>query len=257
MASKEVVLKEARSHIGLGEPNFIQKWYSARNGNSFNYNFAWCAAFVTYCLVKSGGAGIPDFAYTPWFAEWFQKNSRFTFGTKGMREGDVVFFNWSGKHTIGNIDHVGIVEKKVSAGLWHTIEGNIGNQCKRVSRDSKYIVGYGRPAYTDTKPTTQPNTGNLPHKKLVPFDFCAWPYTKVTEIKAGTKNSRGVATVQYHLNRLNYTPKLEVDGDWGELTTEANRKFRKAIGYSPYDGCGKYAYHKLWSLKEVDWSKGN
>lgn len=28
-----------------------------------------------------------------------------------------------------------------------TIEGNAGNRCRRMVRDAKFIVGYGRPAY--------------------------------------------------------------------------------------------------------------
>lgn len=107
----------------------------------------WCDMTVTIAGIDSGNSEVVGkFAYTVWHAQWFQKRGQWHYGTKGIRKGDVVFFDWTGTRQIGRIDHVGVVEK-VSGSIIYTIEGNIGDQCQRKGRDGTYIVGYGRPAY--------------------------------------------------------------------------------------------------------------
>ena len=62
------------------------------------------------------------------------------------REGDIIFFDWE---VDGNVNHVGIVEK-VENGKVYTVEGNSTNDtCRQKEYDinSKYIFGYGTPAY--------------------------------------------------------------------------------------------------------------
>ncbi len=240
MPTVKQVLDKARSQLGLGEPNFIQRWYRQRNGSAYSGNFPWCDAFVTWCWVMCGGKGMPDFAYTVYHAQWFKGKGRWHYGTAGIRAGDMVFFDWKGSHSIGAIDHVGLVER-VSGNKIYTIEGNMGDKCQRKVRDKTYIVGYGRPAYTSS-PVAQPKPS--PDKRLVPWGD-SWPFKKGTNIKKGWEHSRTVARVQTELNRLGYLPKLDADGSYGDMTDRAVRAFQSRVGYKPWSGVGKYTWRKL------------
>ena len=59
--------------------------------------------------------------------------------------GNIIFFDWNGD---GVSDHVGIVEYTMN-GVVHTIEGNSGDACARMSYvvGSSVIMGYGTPFY--------------------------------------------------------------------------------------------------------------
>lgn len=144
------MINRAEKDLGLGEPNYIQRWYADRNGSAYSYNFAWCDAAVTKWGYDSGNyaAVCPrgDRAYTVYHAQGFQNLGRWHHDIGGIRAGDIVFFDWGGSNSIGRIDHVGVVTK-VRGGTVYTIEANTGNACKRRVRYSGSIAGYGRPDY--------------------------------------------------------------------------------------------------------------
>lgn len=155
-AAVKKMLAAARKTIGLGERpagsnhNKVTVWYNkhiARIGNG-----PWCNMAVTYWAgLSSNLAAIfagkkIGYAYTVAHAQKFRKKKRWRTGVAGIEPGDIVFFDWKGSRSIRNIDHVGVVER-VKGKRIITIEGNTSNRCKRMVRNSKYIVGYGRPAY--------------------------------------------------------------------------------------------------------------
>lgn len=108
----------------------------------------WCDMTVTISGIDSHTSPVVGkFAYTPWHASWFNKNGRWHYGTSGIRRGAVVFYDWSGSRSIGNIDHVGLVEHVNADGTFTAIEGNHNDRCERVYRDATYVVGFGAPAY--------------------------------------------------------------------------------------------------------------
>ncbi|MFJ9468317.1 CHAP and LysM peptidoglycan-binding domain-containing protein [Streptomyces caniferus] len=148
--SLEAMISQAEKWLGTGEPNTIQSWYRERNGNAFAGNFAWCDAMITRCAVDAGEREAvcfgTDYAYTPWHAQRFKDAGQWHADVKGIRRGDIVFFDWAGSNSISSIDHVGIVTG-VSGGNVFTIEGNSANICARRVRTSATIVGYGRPKY--------------------------------------------------------------------------------------------------------------
>ena len=75
-----------------------------------------------------------DFAYTVFHAQEFDRRGRWKYGTNGIQPGDVIFFNWgAGGRSIPHTDHVGVVEKVLSAGRVQTIEGNTGDALLRRS----------------------------------------------------------------------------------------------------------------------------
>ena len=85
-------------------------------------------------------------------ADWFKAQSRYYAYTTTPKVGDIVFYDWNGKHT--SRAHVGIVTAVNSDGSIQAIEGNTsvssddnGGNVMRRTRSKTYITGYGRPAY--------------------------------------------------------------------------------------------------------------
>jgi hypothetical protein len=145
---------------------------------------------------------IGKFAYTVYHAQWFERYGRWHTGTAGIRAGDVVFFDWGKSKRIGNIDHVGVVER-VEGDEIHTIEGNSDNVCKREVRDGTYICGYGRPAYL-APAVVAPSGAQV--------------------LQNGSTGDR-VRALQRALNKA-LSLSLEVDGEFGPKTTAAVKKLQ-------------------------------
>lgn len=153
----ELVLNKLRSALGTGESpagsnnNFIVQWY-----NRFVEAIGrgpWCQMQVTWGFFTALTVKlVRGRAYTVWAAQDFQQGylgGSWHWGTAGMRAGDVVFYDWHGaKGNVAYVDHVGVVERVVGNGTFYVLEGNIGNRSQRMLRDSKYVVGYGRPDWS-------------------------------------------------------------------------------------------------------------
>lgn len=88
-------------------------------------------------------------------ADWFKSQGRSYSYTTTPKVGDIVFFDWDGKHKTRH--HVGIVKKVYNGGeSILTIEGNTavgndsnGGQVMERTRYRQHIVSYGRPAYAN------------------------------------------------------------------------------------------------------------
>jgi hypothetical protein len=148
--SVDSMIKAVERWIGTGEPNAIQAWYRERNGAAYAYNFPWCDATITRAAVEADEYEAvcfgTDYAYTVAHAARFKAAGQWHVGAKGIKRGDIVFFDWSGTDEIARIDHVGIVTS-VAGSLVYTIEGNTANVCARRVRGEAEIAGYGRPKY--------------------------------------------------------------------------------------------------------------
>lgn len=148
--SVDGMIAQAEKSLGLREPNAIQQWYRERNGSAYNYNFPWCNAAVTYWATQAGERDAvlhgTDYAYTVAHAQRFKNAGEWHAGARGIKRGDIVFFDWGGTNDIARIDHVGIVTS-VSGANVYTIEGNTANVCARRVRREAEIAGYGRPKY--------------------------------------------------------------------------------------------------------------
>lgn len=231
MGTASGMIAQARKSLGLGEPNHIQRWYAGRNGSAYNYNFAWCDAAVAYWANGSGNlAVVGEFAYTVYHAQWFQARGRWHSGTAGIRPGDIVFFDWNRSRSVGAIDHVGLVER-VDGREIITIEGNTGNRCKRMVRDSTYIAGYGRPAYGGG--TGGGSTGS------------GWTESIVNELPLLKRGASGehVQTLQALLLARSH-PEVKIDGKFGEVTEKAVRAIQK-WGKVEVDG---EVYRQTWPV---------
>ncbi len=163
----------------------------------------WCDMEISKAAAESGNADVVgQHAYTPEHANWFAARGQWHSGAAGIRPGDVVFFDWSGSRSRDAIDHVGLVVRVEGSKIF-TIEGNKGDECVRVTRDSTYIAGYGRPAYA--KPMLKAPTGTPVLKKG----------------SAGGK----IVVLQRCLNKVQKT-KLVEDGSFGDLTKAAVKAFQ-------------------------------
>lgn len=213
MGTAAGMIAQARKSLGTAEHppgsnhNYITEWYNAnvaRIGDG-----AWCDMSITMWGALSGnGAVVGEFAYTVYHAQWFAKHGRWHSGTSGIRAGDVVFFDWNGTRSVGAIDHVGLVEH-VSGGTIYTIEGNSGDVCRRVARDSTYIVGYGRPAYSGGSASS-------------------WMEKAVQDLPLLKRGASGehVQTLQGLLIARSH-PEIEVDGKFDEEVEKAVKAVQK------------------------------
>lgn len=151
------MLAEARKDLGLvGRPNHITREYAKAHGNEY-LDAPWCDMSVTHWAHRSDNtaAVLPqgDRAYTVTHALDGRALGRWHAGTadnirRFAQPGAIVFFDWGGSDSIGNIDHVGVVERNLGDGRVQTIEGNTGDACKRRVRGPSVIAGFWNPDYS-------------------------------------------------------------------------------------------------------------
>lgn len=114
------------------------------------YSYAWCAAFVSWCLDMAGAVNAAGGTFTSCtlWVERLQALGLYSTRASGYtpKQGDLIFFRSAGVSRAS--DHIGIV-RYVKDGRVYTVEGNSSN--KVTLRDYKlsdtYIVGYGKPKY--------------------------------------------------------------------------------------------------------------
>ncbi|MBO5757428.1 MAG: CHAP domain-containing protein [Clostridia bacterium] len=127
-------------------------------GNGTSYGYAWCAAFVNWCLRQArvekdltGGMYVSCNSWRNWFIrEGASQGAEYHDGGEDYipRKGDLIFFlSLTATHSRAT-DHIGIV-LKCENGKVYTIEGNSGNcvGLHEYDLNDPYIVGYGTVAY--------------------------------------------------------------------------------------------------------------
>lgn len=150
MPTAQDVVNMALSQLGVGETppgSNITKygaWYGLQGQ-------PWCAMFVMWCfnqlnalsLIHTNSAYVPTM-YTEMVAAGM--------GVPSGQPGDIVCFAFD-----PGLDHVGIVETRITAGVYRTIEGNTGDAVQRHTRANGggCQMVFCRPAYSVT-PTPQP-----------------------------------------------------------------------------------------------------
>ena len=164
-------LDSKTANAGTANWTIFGQWYGLNPAE-------WCDMFVSYCAAKGGeAAAVGKYAYCPSHVNFFKGRGQwFNRGAKVPQAGDVIFF--------GDADHVGLVES-VSGGYVHTIEGNTRSGTTLVANGggvyrkyypltSSYIMGYGRPAYSENGGTTTETETETTGKEVKYF----WPYRK-------------------------------------------------------------------------------
>jgi hypothetical protein len=223
------LLAQMRDGLGArGVPNVATRWYAQRNGDQF-LNAAWCNMRVTWAAFHSGTYDAvcfgKDFAYTVYHAQEFERRGRWTYGTEGIRPGDIIFFSWEGGRSISLIDHVGVVEKVLPDGRVQTIEGNTGNALLRKVRSGSTITGYGRP----------------------------WGRSKGTSglLKKGDSGSMVLALQKDLLKVGEKLPKYGADSQYGDETVAALKAFQKRAGFTGKDVDGVFGPKTQAALKKA------
>jgi hypothetical protein len=142
------LLQVAKSQLGYTEKasgyTKYGDWYGKHvDKDPYFAKAPWCDMFLAWAADKAGVTGsMGEFASTPDHANWFKNHD--AWGHK-PEPGAIVFFSWSGGKSIGDIDHVGIVESVHGSAL-HTIEANHNDHLGRATRDVGQVVGYGYPS---------------------------------------------------------------------------------------------------------------
>jgi hypothetical protein len=261
------VLNTLRGSLGLGETpansnhNKITVWYNkevAKIGNG-----PWCEMTATWAMWTSSVKGLKiGRAYTVYGARDAQAGARgssWHWGTKGMRAGDQIYYDWGGrKGSTSLVDHTGIVEKIIGDGTFYVLEGNTsGNKLARQRRDSKFVVGYIRFAWdrvaTDKpapapKPVPKPKPIGSPNKNLVLklqslLEVKATgKWDKTTDIRARRLRNASRSKVGYPRNHqlpfdvkdVQHVIDIHVDGIWGPRSQFALltwvKQFQLAVG---------------------------
>ena len=127
-------------------------------GNGYSYGYAWCAAFVNWCLRQArvdekltGGMYVSCASWRSWFINQGAKyGASYHARTDDYipKKGDLIFYkSLTATHSRAT-DHIGIV-LKCENGVVYAIEGNGDNRVAlhEYSLDNRYIVGYGSIAY--------------------------------------------------------------------------------------------------------------
>ena len=127
-------------------------------GNGTSYGYAWCAAFVNWCLRQAGvekdltgGMYVSCHAWRSWFAGEGAKVGAFYHARTDdyiPKKGDLIFYKSLTATHNRSSDHIGIV-LKCENGIVYAIEGNGDNRVALHEYDlgNRYIVGYGSIAY--------------------------------------------------------------------------------------------------------------
>lgn len=127
-------------------------------GNGTSYGYAWCAAFVNWCLRQArvdkdltGGMYVSCASWRNWFIyEGEAHGASYHARTDDYipKKGDLIFYKSLTATHNRPTDHIGIVLKSEN-GKVYAIEGNGDNRVAlhEYALTDKYIVGYGSIAY--------------------------------------------------------------------------------------------------------------
>jgi hypothetical protein len=223
--SAQTMIAEATKHLGFRETGDndtkFNRWLGAIQGYPHGgFGYPWCHSFVSFCLWKSDNAETgPRTAGCLSGVSWFKQRGRFS---SEPHVGDLVYYG------AGGGTHVELVVG-VAADRLQTIGGNTSGSVdgktffngngvyrKTVLRSSR-IFGYGHPQYGAG--AVAPDTGASPGTDAVPAGTVK-PMTTVRTVKQQ----------QQAVNRLGYTPALDVDGEWGPKTTAGVQWLQKKVG---------------------------
>ena len=194
-----------------------------------SYSYAWCAAFVSWCLEVAGAkdsAGGKFTSCTLW-VERLQELGLYSTRSSGYvpKAGDLIFFRSAGVSRAS--DHIGIV-RYVKDGRVYTVEGNASNQV--MARDyallDTYIVGYGKPKYggTPLAKTALALEDKATGLYTVTNDFVnvrATPATSGTKLGSITRGTLvAVTSIQNGWGKISYNGKVAyISLDYADFTT--------------------------------------
>lgn len=250
MATRTDVLTVAASQLGITEDppgsNSVRYWPEVGQPIGSTNGWAWCAAFVTWCLLR---VGVDLRALVSWPYQcqrimlWAQATGRWK--TTDPQPGDLTLYCWDGT---GHASHIGIHERSVD-GLYQAIEGNtsptnVGSQSNgggvfRRVRSRSVILGWVD--MTGLLDVTQPPATIPPPPPIVTATPPAYP-GRVT--RRGSVGPR-VRTIQRRLRARGW--RITVDGIYGPRTEEIIRAFQAEKGLAADGIVGPRTWAALWT----------
>ena len=237
---RSTIIDKAIEYIGCSTGSTLHKQiidaynnYGSKYGLPRNYKVkytdAWCATFVSAIAIMCGytpiipvECGCPQMVQKAKSMGIWQENDAYV-----PKEADIILYDWedsrSGDNT-GNPDHIGYVEC-VKNGLITVIEGNFNDAVRRRSLNvnGKYIRGFITPKYTATAPSYEPKSVSIT--------------LQLPELHRGDKNE----AVRVWQSLLHITD----DGDFGQKTEQATRKWQRENGKTVDGWVGKGCYTKM------------
>lgn len=149
------ILSYEASQIGTGESpagsnhNKYTQWYG--------FDGAWCFMMQSYCFNHFGALDLIHgrHAYVPDFRSIFKPHGEYH--VSDPHPGDLVAFDFNRS---GEPEHIGIVEKVISAWTIQTIEGNTSDKVMRRTRSRSYVYAYATPKYGAAPPPNPVDDGD-------------------------------------------------------------------------------------------------
>lgn len=215
-------LSQLDYHEGNGKSDFNGKNTSGtKNYTEYNrafgtignsYSYAWCAAFVSWCLDVAGArdsAGGRFTSCTLW-VDRLKDLGLYSTRASGYtpKAGDLIFFKSAGVTRAS--DHVGIV-RYVKGGRVYTVEGNSSNKVslRDYALTDTYIVGYGKPKYGGTP---LGRTALQLEDKATGLYVVTNDFVNVRATPAATAKKLGT------LYRGALVKVLKIENGWGKIT---------------------------------------
>ncbi|MBE6702297.1 MAG: CHAP domain-containing protein [Ruminococcaceae bacterium] len=263
-----VALSQLDYHEGNGAADFDgENTGGYRNYTEYNhalgqiggtYGYAWCAAFVSWCLEEADAENSAGGLYascTLW-VEALRELGQYSTRASGYTPttGDLIFFRSAGVSRAS--DHVGLV-RYVKGGRVYTVEGNSSDRVslRNYALTDTYIVGYGRPRYNSAY--------RLPHTALECEDLVTGWYTvtnSFVNVRAGASSS---ATKLGSLKKGDMVRIVGIQNGWGGFYYKDKPAYLSLdyvdftaplsyqIRYDAAGGSGSPASHSHFSMEEA------
>ena len=225
-----VALSQLGYHEGNSTADFGGKNQSgSRNFTEYNYalgqvggtyGYAWCAAFVSWCLQAADAADSAGglFASCTLWVERLQSLGLYATRSSGYtpKTGDLIFFRSAGVTRAS--DHVGIV-RYVKDGRVYTVEGNSSDRVslRDYSLKDTYIQGYGKPQYKST--ALLPRTALAVEDKVTGWYTVTGDFVNVRAKASTTSSKIG------RLSRGDMVRVVALQNGWGQIYHEGKNAY--------------------------------
>ena len=124
-ATASAVVATAKHEVGTPEGSAEADSYGAAvNLHQSTRTYAWCAAFVSWVMERTGATGYRSASVGDWVATAAADDYGLSV-TDTPRPGDLVAFDWDGNGDFAYPNrHIGVVKSSLRNGSFTTIEGN-------------------------------------------------------------------------------------------------------------------------------------